>query len=185
VVDIWTGERVRLRGIEPEDWPAFREFDDVAAVQRNTWLVMPPRPAEGYRQWTREQASAKPDNDTFNLAIESQSTGLLVGSIATNEVRPIDGHFGYGLGIGKDHQRRGYGRDAVLIVLRFMFTERRYVKCTVGVYAENKPSRAMHATIGFTEEGRVRRYRFAGGRHEDLILYGLTAEEFADRLPTG
>lgn len=178
-MDIWAGERVRLRGIEPEDWPAFREFDEVAAVQRDAWLVMPPRSAEGYRQWARERAGAKPDNDTFVLAIESQSTGLLVGSINTVEVRPIDGHFGYGVAIGKDHQRRGYGRDAVLVLLRYMFTERRYVKCTVGVYAHNKPSQALHAKLGFTEEGRIRRYRFAAGRHEDLILYGLTVEEFA------
>jgi RimJ/RimL family protein N-acetyltransferase len=179
MVDIWTGERVRLRGVEPQDWPAFREFDEVAAVQRNTGLVTPPRSAEGYRTWAQEQI---PDGETFQLAIESLSTGLLVGSIATREVRPVDGHFGYGLGIGQDHQRRGYGSDAVRLLLRFMFTERRYVKCTVGIFAENKPSLAMHENLGFTEEGRIRRYRFAGGRHEDLIMVGLTKEESIDRM---
>jgi len=75
------------------------------------------------------------------------------------------------------------GRDAVLLLLRFMFAERRYTKCTVGVYAGNAPSLAMHRQLGFVEEGRIRRFRFAAGQHEDLVYLGLTAEEFAARHP--
>jgi len=109
---------------------------------------MPPRSQEGYRRWAGEQAVARPEGDLFQLAIESVDGGTLVGAISTIETRPVDGFFGYGVAIGREHQRRGYGRDAVLLLLRFMFAERRYTKCTVGVYAGNAPSLAMHRSWG-------------------------------------
>jgi RimJ/RimL family protein N-acetyltransferase len=182
-MDVWVGERVRLRGIEPGDWAGFREFDRDSAVQRSAWLIMPPRSQEGYRHWAAEQAVAKPEGDIFQLAIETLDGSILVGAISTIEARPSDGYFAYGVVVGREHQRRGYGREAVLLLLRFMFAERRYAKCTVGVYASNAPSLDLHNRLGFTDEGRIRRYRYAGGQYEDLVYFGITAEEFGERYP--
>lgn len=180
-MDIWVGERVRLRGIEPGDWAGFRDFDRDSAVQRNAWMVMPPRSQEGYRHWAADQAVAKPDGDLFQLAIESLEATTLVGAISVVEARPADGYFGYGVAIGREHQRHGYASDAALVLLRFMFAERRYAKCTVGVYANNAPSLAMHKRLGFAEEGRIRRFRYAGGQYEDMVYFGITDEEFGQR----
>lgn len=181
----WTGERVRLRGIEPEDWQAFMRIDGHSAHQRSVDALFPPRSAEGYRVWAAEQAVAQTDGDLFRLAIEALDSGELVGAVSTHDTDPRDGRFAYGIGVGGDHQRRGYASEAVVLLLRFMFGERRYHKCEAGVYAYNEASLALHRRLGFVEEGRQRDHKFFAGRHHDLVLFGMTAPEFAERQPFG
>jgi RimJ/RimL family protein N-acetyltransferase len=93
------------------------------------------------------------------------------------------GTFGYGLGIGRPHQRRGYATEAIVLLLRCMFGEPRYQKCDVGVYAYDTASLALHRKLGFVEEGRRRRAQFMAGRYHDEVLLGLTVEEFTADHP--
>jgi RimJ/RimL family protein N-acetyltransferase len=48
------------------------------------------------------------------------------------------------------------------------------------VFADNRMARAMARRMGFREEGMLRSQTMRGGKPADLILYGLTAEEFAN-----
>jgi RimJ/RimL family protein N-acetyltransferase len=70
-----------------------------------------------------------------------------------------------------------------VLVLRFMFGERRYQKCNNGAYAFNTASIALHEKLGFVQEGRRRRTALFGGEYHDEILFGLTVEEFTERHP--
>jgi RimJ/RimL family protein N-acetyltransferase len=51
------------------------------------------------------------------------------------------------------------------------------------VWSFNEPSLAFHRKLGFTEEGRLRDHEFFAGRHHDVVLFGMTAPEFAARHP--
>lgn len=73
MTSFWTGNRIRLRGIEPDDWSAFMRF--AVDEERMGDLLNPPRSAEGFRAWTKEQAAAKSDGDCFQLAIEDVDAG--------------------------------------------------------------------------------------------------------------
>ncbi|UGY90814.1 GNAT family N-acetyltransferase [Streptomyces gobiensis] len=181
----WTGRRVRLRGIEPEDWQAFMRIDAYSEHQRSMDLLHPPRSAGGYRAWAAEQAAAKPTGDCFRLAIDALDAGVLVGAVSTHDADLRAGRFSYGIGISGDHQRRGYATEAVVLLLRFMFGERRYHKCEAAIYAYNAASLALHRRLGFVEEGRLRDHEFFAGRHHDLVVMGITAPEFAERHPLG
>jgi RimJ/RimL family protein N-acetyltransferase len=178
---IWQGERVRLRGIEPDDWEAFMRFDQESDDMRSGGMLFQPRSAEGYRRWAREQAEKPPDvrSDDFDLAIESLAEKCVVGLIGTHLSDRRAGTFGCGLGVGREFQRQGYASEAVVLLLRYMFAERRFQKCNVGVYAYNAASLGLFAKLGFVEEGRRRRAEFMGGRYHDEVLLGMTVEEFA------
>ena len=177
---IWDGERVRLRGIEPGDWEAFMEFDQESDDMRSGGMLFQPRSAEGYRRWVAERAARVPQAgvDDFDLAIESLSEECLVGSIGTHLSDRRAGTFGFGIGVGRPHQRRGYASEAIVLVLQYMFGERRYQKANVGVYAYNAASLGLFAKLGFEVEGRRRRAEFMGGRYHDEVLLGITVEEF-------
>lgn len=177
---IWSGRRVRLRGIEPADWRSFMHFDEHAA--RAADRTHPPRSAEGYRHWAAHRAVQTAPTDEFQLAIETLRDGVLVGSLSTAQADPHAGRFSYGVGIGQQYQRNGYANDAIGILLTFMFGERRYHKCEVGIYGFNEASLALHRKLGFQQEGRLREHEFFGGHYHDLVMMGVTAGEFADRL---
>jgi RimJ/RimL family protein N-acetyltransferase len=179
VTSIWVGERVRLRQVEPEDWSAYKEFDEYTDDQRTSWRVMPPRSAEGYRRWATDRATAPHHDDNLELAVESLEDKAPVGMVSVREADPRNGTFALGVAIGRPHQRRGYATEAVLLVLRYLFGECRYQKCDVAVYADNRASLALFQRLGFSLEGRRRRQHFHGGRYHDVDLLGLTVEEFA------
>jgi RimJ/RimL family protein N-acetyltransferase len=66
-----------------------------------------------------------------------------------------------------------------VVLLRFMFAERRYHKCEARVFAHNEASLALHRRLGFVEEGRLRDHVFLTGRHHDLVILAMLADEFA------
>ncbi|MFF4827135.1 GNAT family N-acetyltransferase [Streptomyces sp. NPDC001312] len=175
----WTGRRVRLRAIEPDDWTAFARFADDEG--RRVGRLDLPRSAESYRAWAKEQAVAECDDDRFRLAVVTRATGELVGAVGSHRTGRCSGWFEFDVVIGAGHRRKGYAAEAVVLLLRFMFTERRYHKCLAAVLAPNEASLTLFRRLGFTEEGRLREHVFFAGGHHDLVMMGMLADEFDRR----
>ncbi|MFF7240175.1 GNAT family N-acetyltransferase [Streptomyces collinus] len=178
----WTGDRVRLRAIEPDDWSAFKRLADEEG-RAGSRLDLP-RSAESLRVWAREQAVARSGDDRFTLVVESAATGEWVGTVGTHHTAPRSGRFEFDVAIAADHRRQGCATEALVLLLRFMFAERRYHKCLATVFAHNEASLALTRRLGFVEEGRLREHVFFAGRHHDLVLMGLLADEFGRRQAT-
>ncbi|MEU6603398.1 GNAT family N-acetyltransferase [Streptomyces flaveolus] len=173
----WNGKRIRLRAVEPDDWSAFMRFAE--DEERFGGLLNPPRSAESFRAWAKEQALATSEDDCFWLAIEAVETGELVGAVGPNHADPRAGWFELGITIGADYRRSGYAKEALLLVMRFMFAERRYHKCEARIFAYNEASLAVSRRLGFIEEGRLRDRVFLAGQHRDVVVMGMLAPEFA------
>ncbi|MEU0570476.1 GNAT family protein [Nonomuraea sp. NPDC005983] len=183
MTSVWVGERVRLRAVEPEDWEAFHSFEEYSDDVRNGHRLHPPRSAERARQWAAELAAQDPDLDEVRLAIAARDGDSVVGMISTHGVDRHAGTFCYGIAVGSPHHRRGYAGEAVTLLFRYMFWERRFQKAEAWVYSSNAASLALHRRLGFVQEGVRRRSRFAAGRYDDEVLFGMTVEEFAARYP--
>jgi RimJ/RimL family protein N-acetyltransferase len=176
--NIWQGKLVRLRGVEAEDWEIYYRWSvDTEFDQLSYHMVFPPT-KEYYKQWTAELAAKNPDkSDVFRWMIED-TVGEVVGTINTNNCNRRNGTFGYGLGIRREHWRKGFATEAIWLVLRFFFHELGYQKVNVTVYAFNEASLALHRRLGFVEEGCLRRMIYTEGVYHDEYHFGMTREEF-------
>lgn len=180
----WQGERVRLRAVEPADWEAHFVWDQDSDMTRGLYHVPFPRPREATKRWAERAVTAGDEGDNIHLEIESLS-GELVGAIATHDCDPRTGTFAYGVAVRAEHQRRGYASDAIRVVLRHYFEELRYQKVTVRVYSFNEASVRLHERLGLRQEGRLRRMVYTQGQFFDVLVFGLTREEFtADAVPS-
>ncbi|PVE07123.1 GNAT family N-acetyltransferase [Streptomyces scopuliridis] len=175
--DMWTGEKVRLRGVELEDWEGFRDLARNTLDVRNADLVDPPRSAAGFRSWTAERAGRPPGGEAFRLVVEVLADHAFAGSVTVGETDSRAGRFKTGIEIIRDHRRRGYAAEATELVLTYMFAEQRYNKCEVEIYAFNDASLALYRRLGFVEEGRLRQHEFFAGGYHDVVLLGITAAE--------
>lgn len=177
---IWEGAKVRLRAVEPEDWEQFFAWDQDSETARRAYFIPFPRSAVATRQWAEVSANEVPVDDAYRLAIETLE-GELVGTLNTNNCDRRQGTFSYGIAIGAEFRRQGYAAEAITLVLRYYFRELGYQKVNVQVYDFNEPSIRLHESLGFQREGQLRRMIYTGGTYHDDLLYGLTAEEFAER----
>ncbi|RZQ63272.1 GNAT family N-acetyltransferase [Amycolatopsis suaedae] len=162
------GRKVRLREIEAVDRRTLAGFDRDLAGSAG---------AAGYRHW----AAHRGDGD-LRFAIETLRGGMVVGSISAGPVDSRSGWFSYGIGIGEPHRRCGYASDAITVLLAYMFG-RGYRKCEVSVYGGNVASLALHGTLGFREEGRLRDVEMRRGEIRYVVRMGITAVEFAGLHP--
>ena len=176
--NIWQGERIRLRGIEPEDWRYHYEWDHNTDDARKSYWIPPPTSKDHAQRWAQQTAAREPQNDHYHMQIETLN-GEFVGSINTVNADRRTGTFGYGLAVIEAQRRKGYASEAVRLVLRYFFEELRYQKCTIQVYSFNEGSIGLHRRLGFVEEGRLRRMVYTGGQFYDTLYFGITAEEFA------
>ena|SRR5215207_942482 len=178
MTNLFQGRLIRLRGVEPSDWENHEQWDRDTEMARMSYEIPFPGSVASVRAWAEQEAARAPENDIFRFQMETLD-GVQVGTINTNNCDLRCGTFSYGLAVIGEHQRKGYASEAVRLVLRYYFDERRYQKCTVLVYAFNEPSQRLHESLGFTLEGRLRRMIYTNGDYHDALYYGITREEFA------
>lgn len=181
--EYWQGKLVRLRAIEPSDGEFYQKLNHQRFVDRNQDQIWPPSSLHGQNKRADEKSAEGFDNDTFAFQIEELATGQLTGCIDTHHADLRTGVFSYGIALDERFRGKGLAREAVLLVLRYYFQERRYQKCDVGVFDFNPESIRLHEHLGFVLEGRRRRATYTGGLFHDMLLYGMTDDEFRDQHP--
>jgi RimJ/RimL family protein N-acetyltransferase len=180
--NLWQGERVRLRGIEPEDWEQLHRWDADTNAQRTGHRVMPPRSRDATRQWAREQAQPDQDADDLRLAIES-GDGKLAGALSTQQCDRRNGTFNLGIALGREYWGKGFATEAIQLLLRYYFDELGYQKANARVYAFNDRSRQLFERLGFEHEGTIRSQVYGAGGHHDELWFGILADEFREKHP--
>jgi len=174
-LNIWEGEKVRLRAIVPDDWMKFHNNDQDSEGARSSDAIYFPRSEAGTKLWAEQQASKGANGDHIML---ETFDGELVGSINSHSCDARNGTFKYGVAVFREYWRKGYASDAVNILLRYYFNELRYVKVTAHVYAFNESSIRLQESLGFKQEGKIRNMIFTNGQHHDEYIYGLLKSEF-------
>lgn len=68
---------------------------------------------------------------------------------------------------------RGYGRDAVRVLVDYGFRMRNLHKLWLTVHADNSRAMRAYESVGFAEEGRQRAQVWSAGGYVDLVYMGL------------
>jgi RimJ/RimL family protein N-acetyltransferase len=176
-MNAWEGQLVRLRALEPDDWPVHFEWNQDSEMARQVDFIWFPQSRAAVQKWAAENAVKPPDNDELDLVIETLA-GAYAGLISVHSVVRRNGTFKYGVAIRAPHQRKGYASEAIRLILRHYFNELRYQKATAHVFAFNTASIRLHERLGFQLEGRLRRMIYSDGQYHDELIYGLTDDEF-------
>jgi RimJ/RimL family protein N-acetyltransferase len=176
----WQGEKVRLRPLKPEDWEDHYRgaFDSPARQVLQLGMDLPLSP-QAAKDFIGKYEDCKDVGGILLFTIESLD-GEAVGGISLHSRSQKNGTFGFGVVIYRAHRRRGYAEEAVRILFRYCFQERRFQKCNSACVETNAESLALHKKLGFLKEGCRRRSLYFAGQYHDDILLGLTKEEFAE-----
>jgi RimJ/RimL family protein N-acetyltransferase len=118
----------------------------------------------------------------FHFTLRAKDDNRLLGLA---RIFWIDFHNGTGvlnLGIGNAlDRRRGYGSDALELLLRFAFNDLNLHRLSVWPSADNIPFIKMVEKAGFEEEARRRDAAFHDGSYWDVVLLGLLRTEWVKK----
>ena len=78
----------------------------------------------------------------------------------------------------KAYWGRGYGSDAVNVLLDYAFRLRNLRKVYLNVNGNNPRAMRAYAKCGFVEEGRWRKHVWSNGEYVDLVCMGILREEY-------
>jgi len=177
----WQNDKVRLRGMLPEDWEEhyYNCFDSAARRMLQYELELPPT-IEKNQSDIEMFSNFKPETKRLMFTIESLD-GENVGAFNLNSIDEKNGTFSIGIQVGIDHRGKGYGTAAMKLLLNYAFNERRLNKFNVSVIDGNVGSATMMEKLGCLNEGVVRQAIYTDGKYMDEILYGLTKDEFNEK----
>ncbi len=181
---ITAGERVTLRTLENEDLPFLQQAYTNPELRYP--LGTPLKNQDQLETWTEDE-----DTDQFLVCLdgdgEASETCNDGGEIDT---RPIGAVFVEDASWRRpelvywllpDVQGNGYGKEAVSLVIDYVFRVYDTPAVSAGAYAFNDASRGLLESLGFEKEGRLRKERFIDGRYVDTVQYGLLREEWRER----
>lgn len=172
-----SGPRVRLRAIEREDVPLLNGFSNDLAVEL-AGGGDPPYPqslSRAYAFFDHQLSDGR--NDGANFAIEAD--GQLIGICGLYNTDEVARAASLGISIGnKAYWGRGYGREAVSLLVDYGFRMLNLQRIYLDVHARNERAIRAYRAVGFVEEGRLRRHIWSDGRYDDLIYMGVLREEW-------
>ncbi len=177
------GKLVNLRAVETTDVDRYHAWINDRDVTRHLAMRYPISYA-AEESWIRQSTSSPGSYHNTRFAIETKD-GVHIGGIDFHITIPENRKARLGVMIGdKAYWSRGYGTDAMLAMLRFGFDEMNLHRIDLTVDADNERATACYRKCGLTEEGRLRRVRFSGGRYVDQLVMGILRDEFYARRDT-
>jgi RimJ/RimL family protein N-acetyltransferase len=178
--NLFHGSLVRLTAEDPE--PAAKFLAQTARDSEYTRLL----DTDPRRMWSATKIQSWIENDLGNrredfyyFLIRSLAEDRLIGFLNLYALSGQHGDTWLGIGLGdRSYWGKGYGTDAVRVILRYAFSELNLRRVSLAVFAYNERAVKAYQKAGFQEEGRLRRYIARDGQRHDYIVMGVLREEW-------
>lgn len=140
----------------------------------------PMSPAMVKKKYEKLEKEIEESKNIFYFTIRACEDDRLIGKAIISRIEWSNGNGWIELGIGSaDDRRKGYGAQALQLLLRFAFVELNLYRVTARVQEYNEAAIALLKKFGFTEEVRRRQALERDSRRWDLLVFGLLKDEWA------
>lgn len=120
--------------------------------------------------------SLRNDNKNFYFLAKRASEYLGIISLTRVDLRNRNAY----LGIYANPEKKIAGAGSMLgeTLLKLAFDVVKLHTLKLEVFEDNERAIALYRKLGFSEEGRLREFVFRGGKWKDVIVMGITEEEY-------
>lgn len=167
---MYYGEKVCLRAYKEEDIPKAAAFVNDKELKKLLVTNVPfPMTIWEEADWVKSQKSSR--SGEYNFAIEDLETKQYIGGCGINEVNWLTRVAVVGIMIGdKNYWGKGYGTDAMKVLMKFIFEEMNMNKIRLGTFSFNERAIKSYKKCGFEIEGVLKNEIFKEGKYYDEII---------------
>jgi len=168
-------DRITLRAMTRDDLPRLCAFNNDLAVELASGGDPPIPQSLARLEAEFDQEASKGGRNGMAFAIEAD--GLFIGQCALFNVNHTAHTCELGITIGdKAYWGKGYGREAIRLLLRYAFHYQNFHKVWLSVHGANERAQRAYRSCGFVEEGRQLAQVWSDGGYDDLVLMGILRE---------
>jgi len=178
--DLFRGKLVRLAVEEPL---TIGESFSRWARDSEYWRLANSNPvravsSKAVKQWVEKEQEDR-RGDQFEFSIRTLQEDRLIGDVGLDGVRWNHGNAFVGIAIGeREYWGKGYGTEAMRLILRYAFVELNLQRVSLSVFEYNLRAIRSYEKISFVHEGRQRGVLKRDGRRYDLVYMGILREEW-------
>jgi RimJ/RimL family protein N-acetyltransferase len=179
---LFEGQDIRFGPIDYEKDPEIEAKWTHDAEFMRLMETSPARPMsaamikKGYEKLEKQ---AEESRNLFHFMIRASADDRLIGKAIVQGIEWTNGNGWLQLGIGTaEDRRKGYGTQALRMLLRFAFAELNLFRVSTGVPEYNEAAIALLKKFGFIQEVTRRKALERDGRRWDLYVFGLLKDEW-------
>jgi RimJ/RimL family protein N-acetyltransferase len=134
------------------------------------------------KQYEKLEKRIDENKNIYHFMIRAKMDDRLIGTAEVQRIEWTNGNCFLRLGIGAAEDRgKGYGTQALGMLLRFAFAELNLFRVSAMVPEYNEIAIALLNKFGFAQEVCRRKALERDGRRWDLYVFGLLKDEWQDR----
>ncbi|QMV44686.1 GNAT family N-acetyltransferase [Cohnella cholangitidis] len=172
------GNLVMLREYRRDDLPWMRQWvNDPDIVHHLSDIFLYPHALESTEAYLESMLDGRSDSRGFVIA--DPSTEAYIGQVNLDSIDWKNRVGKIGIVIGStENLGRGYGTEAMKLLIDFAFLEMNLNRLELEVYDFNERAVRSYLKCGFTEEGRLRERLYKQGRYLDVIQMGILKSDW-------
>ncbi|MDQ3005150.1 MAG: GNAT family N-acetyltransferase [Chloroflexota bacterium] len=179
---LFDGRDIRLGPIDYEKDPEVESRWTHDSAFMRMYEIDPARPMSAAmikKQYEKLEKQVEEDKNLYHFMIRAKEDDRLIGRAAIQWIEWTNGNAWLHLGIGSaQDQRKGYGSQALGMLVRFAFAELNLFRLSARIPEYNQAAISLFSKFGFVEEIRRRQALDRDGRRWDLIVFGLLNSEW-------
>jgi RimJ/RimL family protein N-acetyltransferase len=121
----------------------------------------------------------EPPNDIQRYGMVLCDKDILIGAISLQNINHLNRNAFIGIFIGEaEYRGKGYGAEAVRLLLNYGFNTLNLNNIMLSVHADNEAAIGCYKKVGFRTAGKRSEWIFKNGRYIDNIYMEMLARDF-------
>jgi len=167
------GNDLNLRVVEKDDLPAFAEWVNDPEFAGEFQPLLQISRTELEKQYDK----LAPQDEWFFI---EKKDGSKIGFVRACHLAVFGKPFEIGFTLIPSARGKGYGTEAVQIIVDYLFLSKDIVRIQAHTIPRNLASQRTLEKAGFRKEGVARKLIFIRGEWQDALFYGILREEWKE-----
>jgi len=174
---LFESSRIYFRKMTEEDVPVYHKWRNDPEVMRTTSPYLDVYTLAETRAFVEQVILGSGTSKSY-MIIEKE-TQMPIGITSLIHIDPKNRNAECIIDIGeKEYWGKGYGTEALSLLLDYAFSEMNLHRVSLGVFAFNLKAISLYKKIGFKQEGIAREFAFREGSWHDLLHMGILKHEY-------
>ena len=175
--DLFKGKFIKLtaeRDSDAEEMARWQENSDYLRKVDTDFAL--PKSSAALREY---DASKRNGSKNFEFRLRTLDDDTLIGFVALHSIEWNNQACLLAIGVGNpDHRGKGYGTDALNLILRYAFYELNMNRVGLDVISYNLKAIKAYEKVGFKTEGSMRSAVLRDGKKYDRVIMGILRDEW-------